>query len=405
MLVSPSQKGYHGLIHRPPLVIARAYDKGVSFLSNNYVISSDSHVFEPPDLWTTRIEKKYKDRAPHMKRIDNEDQLFVEGDQKISGIGQISDAGKRFEAPQDISAEGLFDNVHEGGYDPHQHLVDMKLDGVSGEVLYPSQGLFYFSVADSQLTSAIFRVYNNWIAEFCGYNPQKLKGIAMINLDDIDDAIIELKRCAKLGLAGAMISEFPGQERRYDQKYYNPFWAQAESLDMPLSLHTATARHGESRTLTKLGIRQATARATKTYWVSTSLCDIIFSGVLDRYPSLRFVVAEFELAWVPYFLRTLDYGYIERQFEATYRFKENRLPSDFFRENISLSFQEDDLGIRMRDFIGVNTLMWGSDYPHAESTFPYSRETLNRILANVPEDEKRLIVGENASKLYGFAKE
>ena len=371
-------------------------------MPNEYIISSDSHVFEPPDLWTQRIEKKYLHRAPHMKRVNEQDQLFVEGTQKISGIGQISDAGKRFSSPEAISAEGLFDNVHTGGYDPAKHIIDMKLDGVWGEVLYPSQGLFYFSIVDSGLTSAVFRVYNDWIAEFCNHEPAKLKGIGMINLDNICDGITELHRCAKLGLSGAMISEFPGESRRYDRSEYDPFWAEAEAIQMPLSLHTATARHGESRTPSKLGIRQATARATKTYWVTTSLCDIIFSGVFDRYPKLKFVVAEFELAWVPYFLRTLDYGYIERQFEATYRFKKNVFPSDFFRENISLSFQEDDLGIRMRDVIGVNTLMWGSDYPHAESTFPYSKETIDRILADVPVEERQLIVGGNASQLYGF---
>lgn len=373
-------------------------------MSNEYIISSDSHVFEPPDLWTQRIEKKYLHRAPHMKRVNDQDQLFIEGSQKISGIGQISDAGKRFSSPEAISAEGLFDNVHTGGYDPAKHIIDMKLDGVWGEVLYPSQGLFYFSIVDSELTSAVFRVYNDWIAEFCNHESAKLKGIGMINLDNIGDGITELHRCAKLGLSGAMISEFPGNRRRYDRSEYNPFWAEAEALHMPLSLHTATARHGESRTPSKLGIRQATARATKTYWVTTSLCDIIFSGVFDRYPTLRLVVAEFELAWIPYFLRTLDYGYIERQFEATYRFKEKVLPSDFFRENISLSFQEDDLGIRMRDVIGVNTLMWGSDYPHAESTFPYSKEIINRILADVTDEERQAIVGGNASQLYGFHK-
>jgi predicted TIM-barrel fold metal-dependent hydrolase len=337
-----------------------------------------------------------------MKRINNQDQLFIEGDEKVSGIGQISNAGKRFKAPEDISAEGLFDDVEKGGYDPAIHIVDMNLDGVSGEVLYPSQGLFYFSLGDSDLISAIFRVYNDWITEFCSHDRTKLKGIAMINLDNVNDGIKELNRCAKLGLSGAMISEFPGENKRYDQSKYEPFWAEAEGLEIPLTLHTATARHGESRIPTKLGLRQATARATKTHWVNTSLCDIIFSGIFDRYPRLKLVVAEFELAWVPYFLRSLDYGYIERQFETTYRFKDAVLPSDFFRNNISLSFQEDDLGIRMRDIIGVNTLMWGSDYPHAESTFPYSKETLNRILADVPNHERQLIVGGNASKLYGF---
>jgi len=106
------------------------------------VLSSDSHVFEPPDLWQTRIDAPFRDRAPRIERIDGADQIVVEADQILSGIGLISNAGARFEAPETISAQGRFEDVHRGGYDPEQHLTDMALDGVAGEVLYPSQGLF-----------------------------------------------------------------------------------------------------------------------------------------------------------------------------------------------------------------------------------------------------------------------
>src|SRR5690348_17854581 len=156
------------------------------------ILSSDSHVFEPPDLWMKRIDRGFRDRAPRIQRIDGADQIVVEADQILSGIGLISNAGARFEAPETISAQGRFEDVHRGGYEPEQHLKDMALDGVSGEVLYPSQGLFYFKVADTALMSAIFRAYNDWLAEFCRPDPARLKGIAMINLDDIPDAIREL---------------------------------------------------------------------------------------------------------------------------------------------------------------------------------------------------------------------
>src|ERR1051325_7223791 len=123
------------------------------------VLSSDSHVFEPPDLWQTRIDAAFRDRAPRMDPI----------------------AGARFTAPETISGRGRFEDVHRGGYDPDQHLKDMALDGVAGEVLYPSQGLFYFRIADGALMSALFRAYNDWLAEFCATDPARLKGIAMIN--------------------------------------------------------------------------------------------------------------------------------------------------------------------------------------------------------------------------------
>ena len=207
------------------------------------ILSSDSHVFEPPDLWQTRIDRAFRDRAPRMQRIDGGDQIVVEADQVLSGIGLISNAGARFEAPETISGNARFEDVHRGGYDPGQHLADMRLDGVAGEVLYPSQGLFYFRVADPALMSAIFRAYNDWLAEFCRTDPSRLKGIAMINLDDVAAAIRELERTARLGLAGAMITEYPLEDRRYDQPEYEPFWTAAEALGLPLSLHTVSYTH------------------------------------------------------------------------------------------------------------------------------------------------------------------
>ncbi|PYM77354.1 MAG: hypothetical protein DME03_05290 [Candidatus Rokuibacteriota bacterium] len=366
------------------------------------ILSSDSHVFEPPDLWTTRIDAAFRDRAPRMQRIDGADQLVVEADQVISGIGLISNAGARFESPETISGEGRFEDVPRGGYDPEQHLADMRLDGVAGEVLYPSQGLFYFRVADTPLMSAIFRAYNDWLAEFCRRDPSRLKGIAMINLDDVGDGIRELERAARLGLAGAMITEYPLEHRRYDQPEYEPFWAAAASLGMPLSLHTATRRQGKIRGAGEKTLRDASSRSTKAFYPALSLCDMIFSGVFERHPALTLAIVEFELSWAPNILAAMDYTYRERHGEAIYRFKDGMRPSDFFHRNVVLSFQEDAVGIRLRDVIGVDNMMWGSDYPHSESTFPRSRKILEEILAGVPDDEGVKIAGINTARVYRF---
>jgi predicted TIM-barrel fold metal-dependent hydrolase len=366
------------------------------------ILSSDSHVFEPPDLWAKRIDAAFRHRAPRIVRIDDADEIVIEADQLLSGIGLISNAGARFDAPETISGRGRFEDVPRGGYDPEQHLADMRLDGVAGEVLYPSQGLFYFRVADPALMSAIFRAYNDWLAEFCRTDPARLKGIAMINVDDVHDAIAELERAARLGLAGAMISEYPLEHRRYDQPDYEPFWAAAESLGMPLSLHTATRRQGKIRGAGDKTLRDATSRATKAFLPALSMCDMIFSGVFERHPRLTLAIVEFELAWAPHVLAAMDYTYRERHEEAIYRFKGDTRPSDFFRENVVLSFQEDAIGIRLRDVIGVDNMMWGSDYPHSESTFPQSRKILAEILSGVPEPEQAKIVGGNAARVYGF---
>ena len=366
------------------------------------ILSSDSHVFEPPDLWAKRIDRAFRDRAPRIQRIDGADQIVIETDQILSGIGLISNAGARFEAPETISGDGRFEDVPRGGYDPEQHLADMRLDGVAGEVLYPSQGLFYFRIADSALMSAIFRAYNDWLADFCAADPKRLKGIAMINLDDVQEGIGELDRAARLGLAGAMITEHPLDHRRYDQPEYEPFWAAAESLGLPLSLHTATRRQGKIRGAGEKTLRDASSRSTKAHYPALSMCDMIFSGVFERYPRLTVAIVEFELSWAPHILVSMDYTYRERTGEAIYRFKDGMRPSDFFHRNVVLSFQEDAIGIRLRDVIGVDNMMWGSDYPHSESTFPQSRKILSEILAGVPEEEQAKIVGANTARVYGF---
>jgi predicted TIM-barrel fold metal-dependent hydrolase len=218
-------------------------------------------------------------------------------DQILSGIGLISSAGARFEAPETIFAQGRFEDVHRSGYDPEQHLETWR---------------------------SIFRAYNDWLAEFCRTDPARLKGITTINLDDVEDAIKELERAARLGLAGAMITEYPAEDRRYDQPEYEPFWA-AAALDLLLSLHTATRRQGKIRGAGPGTLRDASSRATKAFYPALSLCDLIFSGVFERHPHLTLAIVEFELAWAPNVLSSMDYTYRERLGEAIYRFK--RLPS------------------------------------------------------------------------------
>jgi predicted TIM-barrel fold metal-dependent hydrolase len=170
----------------------------------------------------------------------------------------------------------------------------------------------------------------------------------MINLDDVEDGIRELERASRLGLSGAMITEYPAEDRRYDQPEYERFWAAAAALDLPLSLHTATRRQGKIRGAGPGTLRDASSHATKAFYPALSMCDLIFSGVFERHPRLTLAIVEFELSWVPNVLTSMDYTYRERHGEAIYRFKNGMLPSDFFRRNVVLSFQEDAIGIGLR---------------------------------------------------------
>lgn len=365
------------------------------------MLSSDSHVVEPPDLWTERMSPQFRDRAPRVVREDDGDWWYVDGYRTNSFQGGAQ-PGLRFDNPEELKPAAQFDEVRPGAYQPEAHLQENETDGIYGSVLYPTEGLLLFSVPDSKLVSDIFRAYNDWIAEFCSGYTDRLKGIAMINLDDVLEGVTELSRARKLGLAGGMISVDPPESKPYDHPDYEPFWAAAQDLDMPLSLHIATNRPSADKWEAFRGIKPSVF-ANADHWVRLSLGHMIFAGVFERYPQLRVGSVEHELSWVPHFIDRLDYTYTQRAHrDGWIRFKSDALPSDFFRRQVFLSFQEDALGIRDRELIGVDNLMWGSDYPHTESTFPRSQDILDHILADVPVEERRQITRSNVERLYHF---
>ena len=371
-------------------------------MSSYRIISSDNHVVEPPDLWTSRIDSKFKGREPRVVRADDGSEWwFTDG---IRGQGMFSgaQAGRRFEEPENLSLLATFEDVRPGGYIPEEHVKDLEVDGIDVSILYPTVGLqLYCTVPDSELLSATFRAYNDWLAEFCAPFPDRLKGIAMVNVDDVQDGVSELERSAKMGLAGAMITIFPPEDKPYDLPMYEPLWAAAQDLEMPLSLHLTTNRPGPGQQYANLSTLKSSFICNTDHWVRISLADIIYSGVFERYPKLMVGSVEQELSWIPHFTDRLDYNYSQRAVgDESYRFKSGALPSDFFHGNVFLGFQEDTLGIQLREMIGVDQIMWGSDYPHQESTFPRSREIIDEILTDCSEEEKAKIVGGNAARLY-----
>ena len=364
------------------------------------VISSDSHIIEPETLWEDRIDSRFKDRGPRLLHEEDADQWICDG-LRFGAIGVNQQAGVRFENPDELSVAGTMKTVPLGGLDPHEHVKDMDLDGITGGVLYPSQGLTLFRVPATDVLSASFRAYNDYLAEFCAPYPERLKGIAMINLDDVADGTRELERGAKLGLAGAMISVSPNLP--YNHPAYEGFWAAAQDLAMPLSLHVGTMRWKPGMDTSGVAVQSSFDFPNREYDARQCVYAMIFAGVFERYPKLKVGVVEFEVSWAPYFMSRMDNFYMQRAVGVHgNRFHGNTLPSDFFRSNIFIGFQEDELGIQLRHHIGVDNLLWGSDYPHAESTFPKSREILESILQGVPEEEKARIAGENTAKLYGF---
>lgn len=372
------------------------------------MISSDSHLIEYPTVWTERMPAGLAERGPTVRRDERgKDWWYVDGRRTMSFLG--IQAGRRFDKdPSKLVTESTFEEVRPGAYDPVAYVAESEEDGVAGSVVYPTEGLVLFSVPDSELCTASMQAYNDYAAEFCRADPRRLKGVALVNVDDPDEGAAELARVRDLGLVGALITVQPPSWAPYDSLAYEPLWSAATDLGMPLSLHTATnradPRSGAGGVPDDVQQVSPTVFVLQDTMVRRSLADMIFSGVFERHPGLRVGTVEHELAWIPHFLQQIDYTYTDRPARGDWhRYRDpGALPSDYFHANVFCSFQEDVVGIRERDLIGVGSLMWGSDYPHTESTFPRSREVTRAILDGVPEDEQERIVYTNARELYGF---
>ena len=409
--------------------------------TSDMVISSDSHILEPPGLWTSRFPLRLKDKAPRVVRTAVQDEWWLDDEMILPVAGPFIQAsfrnqvygdkqfGKMEIQDWDAIACGRWEDVMPGAYDPKEFLKDNALDGVHAAVIYPGVGLIWYRRPNSEVLREIFRSYNDWIAEFCSSDPNKLRGVAMILLDDVEDSVKELERCHKMGLTGAQIPTYPEPHHRYSNEWYEPLWEAAEALKMPLSLHIQSWRpqpmfgYLNEWSKTKPWLAELVGDntgglaftepvdflATTDFWARKGIGEMIFSGVFERHPNMHVVAVEYDTGFVPYFLGRMDWTYHEfpditahMGGDKTARFKNDMLPSDFWRQNVRLTFQEDPLGMRLRDLIGVETLMWGNDYPHRESTWPRSMEKIEETFRGVTQEEKRMIIGGNTAKLYNI---
>ncbi len=336
------------------------------------LISADSHVLEPVALWRERLPARFKDDAPVYPPLE---------------------LGGRHQA-------------HPGGWDPKERLKEMAADGVSGEVLYPSFPLDQYSIKNPTLQEACFRIYNDWLLDYCAVAPHRLFGIAMISTYDIDHAIEELERCKGAGLRGCLIWQVPPDELPLHSPHYDRFWAAAAELDMPVNIHILTGepyphhqpqaappRRGRNIVQTfRDGVNM------KILYATNALGDIFASGALERYPSLKIVLVENEVSWLPFFITQYD-KYAGRGVPDS---PLKMLPSEYFRRQVFVTFFNDAASGWFLPRWGVDNCMWSNDYPHPNSTWPHSREVIARDLGHLPAEDRDKLVRGNVSRLYNL---
>ena len=360
------------------------------------IFSADSHITEPPDTYTARIDPKFRDRAPHIVRDEKRGDIFViPGMKNPIPMGLVAAAGKTAE---EIAMFGVkFEDLHRGGWDPEARLADQERDGIDGEILYPTVGMAICNHRDRDFMKACFDAYNLWITEYCAGHPDRLFGIGQTALRSPKEGVEDLAKIKSLGLRGVMLPGFPG-EADYDDPIWDPLWQAAIDLALPLSFHILTVREG-------LVTPPRGPKLNQFLSVVRGCQDIIgtlvLSGVFERHPKLRVVCVEADAGWAPHYAYRMDHGYKRHRYWLPAGTL-SKLPSEYFFENVYVTFQDDWVAFRMVDMVNFHRLMWANDFPHSDSTWPWSQDVLAEHTRGLSEAARDAILHDNVAELYGL---
>ena len=370
------------------------------------LVSADSHVQEPPDLWTSRIAKEYRDRAPHVVTRDDGEYFVCEGalGADAHGMALAATKWKYQEDPDHYDFGGMlgggnWNDVPEAAYEPTARLAEMDREAVEAELIYPSMGLVMFAIPDHEFRFACMQAFNDWLGDFCAAAPRRLFGIGMVPTDDVERAIAELERCARLGHRGVTVSIDHAPGESYTAPRYRPFWSAAGSLGIPVSLHVAAS---EQATLFATGsvLVDGTCGFSPAMYAVVSM---IAGGLFDTHRTLKLLSVENDASWTLPVLERMDTRWRQdRTMATTSGMTSGRAPSEVFHEQLACTFMHDRTAIVNRDIIGTRNLMWGSDYPHFDGGWPNQSERLERQFAGVPPEDQLRIGRANAIEFYGL---
>ncbi|MFQ6028584.1 MAG: amidohydrolase family protein [Dehalococcoidia bacterium] len=377
------------------------------------LMSSDGHLEVPPERWTHRVPEKYRDRAPRTVRLpDGGDALLIEGQPLRESNFLDLRAGR---ADADWTPVGLRVEDAAGVGPPEQRLQEQDTDGMDAEVLFPAQAAgptLWRNITHDEVYKHIVRGYNDWLGEeYCPVSPDRLIGLGVIPWTNIDDAIAELEHCSRLGMKGVVLGAFPNGNS-YPLPEDDKFWAAALDMKMPLSVHVTFDRSGPRE-------RQPTFKYPKEdpetmrkirrpllEWVcnfglrpSIGVTQMVFSGVFDRFPDLKMFFAETRLGWVPFWLEHADLWYERHRgwAEDMLGFKPlQRLPSEYIKEHIYWTVQYEKVAIELRHHVGVDHIMFATDFPHIECEYPNSKAVVEEIYADIPGEDRDKIWAQNA---------
>jgi uncharacterized protein len=356
------------------------------------LISADSHINEPPGLWVDRVPASLRDRAPRVERFEQGDAWIIEGVDGPMAVGLNACAGLD---PRLRQAWVRFDDMRSGGWDPKVRSEEVDFAGIDAEVLFPTPRLAtaMYANTDVEYHVAMIRAYNDWLAEYAEYDVERFRALPILPNRGVEHALAELERVAdRPSTGGVLIGGYPGgtmQPRPED----DPVFARIVERGLSLNIHV-----GLNMTMPGAVNPSPLPAAGRFAGCSAQLIDLIFSGVLDRFPELQVVFVEVDCGWVPYFKEQIDDGFERYRHRLDLRMR----PSLYLERNVNFTFVTDTYGIDNRHRIGVERMLWSSDYPHGNSNYPNAWPPVHASMSGVPEAERELMLVGNAQRLYGF---
>jgi predicted TIM-barrel fold metal-dependent hydrolase len=378
-------------------------------MSGYTIIDVDTHVTETPDLWTSRAPASIRDRVPRIETnkdgglswiVGGTPMLATPGLTATAGVGNFKNPPKNYE------------EMHPGAYDAKERLKYMDKMGIWAMVMYPNVGGFgaqeFLKLNDPELMLSCVQIYNDWQSEWASADSRRLLPITSLSFWDVEAAVKEVRRCAAMGHKGIL---FTGEPQSFDQPllgdpHWNPLWEVAVELNLPISFHIGSgnmelglleskmASYGRMAAFTELSVDIFLKNAMQ-------LNDLIMSGVLARYPDIKFISVESGIGWVPFALEALDYQFHGNDVAEEHP-EFDLLPSEYFARNVYACYWFEQLAPRrLIDKVGADNILFETDFPHPTSL--YGDEVHARIkggLSDCEESVRNKILWENGQKLY-----
>jgi predicted TIM-barrel fold metal-dependent hydrolase len=371
-------------------------------------ISADCHIDLPmlaPDLFTSNAQAALKDRMPYVTDGPDGPYWTCKNGGSFGLLNGVGPSGQKLVPGQNhrvdiMASTGFYEDGKKGHRhptDPVLRAKDMDSDGVQAEVIFGILGAAT-RLNDPVAANEMFRIYNDWLVDFCRHDPARFIGLACLPYGDIDAAVQEIHRVAKLGLRGVELSCSWDMDPMW-HPMWEPLWKAIHEVDLPLHFHTFPAIP-PSQLDRAFGPTRRAAFFTVVSGFQMNLVNIlaavIGAGVLERYPNVRISFGESGIGWIPYALDRMDFEWEDRFRDLGLKMK----PSDYWRRQCKGTFQFDRIGGKLIEDMGVESLMWGSDYPHADGVWPESSKYIEEQFGHLPAEVVHKITCENAGKFY-----